>query len=326
MPCRDFRVDVVRRYLARPAWYTREQVKARFPISSKLISSRRSHGRGGASHTQACPMAPPQISAIMWSPPLAIVSNTEADFPRDRFRQVWPRAGAPPCHKLRNPRAGLYFVGTSAANSFGQCFGSSTEPSLPRAGDEAYRTGDLGRFVCLQHQVAHKSWHRGFASMTAIDELLLGNQFTSRSLTVAKDDACSPDRRLHRTVPRLPVSVESAQQAISLPPRLAFACFSSRCPTTSEVSASSAYGPLRRRMRGDSPSNIFLCQTGSAKRHFSIPDTPWRLHALCSVRHRFGDAIREWLPRLILHSTHFCLALRSLAVDTWSARRFAISS
>jgi len=75
--------------------------------------------------------------------------------------------------------------------------------------------------------------------------------------------------------------------------------------------------PLRRRMRGDEPIELFLCQNRVGEAHFSIPDHHGVWLGTLFVRHRLEDAIREWLPRLILPLDDISAwLLRSLAVDT----------
>ena len=155
--------------------------------------------------------------------------------------------------------------------------------------------------------------------MTTIDELLLGNHLPRDRLTVAKDDALARSAAADDQFPGLArLGVESAQQADfpSTAPRvrLLFVALSNDLGSERIISGMARCGVECAVM---SPSNYFCAKTGSAKRHFSIPDHHGVWLGTLFVRHRLEDAIREWLPRLILPLDDISAwLLRSLAVDT----------
>ena len=155
--------------------------------------------------------------------------------------------------------------------------------------------------------------------MTTIDELLLGNHLPRDRLTVAKDDALARSAAADDQFPGLArLGVESAQQADfpSTAPRvrLLFVALSNDLGSERIISGMARCGVECAVM---SPSNYFCTKTGSAKRHFSIPDHHGVWLGTLFVRHRLEDAIREWLPRLILPLDDISAwLLRSLAVDT----------
>ena len=161
--------------------------------------------------------------------------------------------------------------------------------------------------------------------MTTIDERLLGNHLPRDRLTVAKDDALARSATADDQFPGLArLGVESAQQ-VDFPStarrvRLLFVALSNDLGSERIISGMARCGVACAVM---SPSNYFCAKTGSARRHFSIPDHHGVWLGTLFVRHRLEDAVREWLPRLILPLDDISAwLLRSFAV----ARLFAISS
>jgi len=75
------------------------------------------------------------------------VDTQKLTFLGDRIQAGLGRvAGAPALSRnFESTVPGLYFVGTSAANSFGPMLRFVNERVCLAPGDEAYRTGDLGR-------------------------------------------------------------------------------------------------------------------------------------------------------------------------------------
>ncbi|MGA7658167.1 MAG: hypothetical protein WCA96_15515, partial [Methylocella sp.] len=138
--------------------------------------------------------------------------------------------------------------------------------------------------------------------MTSIDEPLLGNHIPRDRLTDAKDDALARSAASDDQFPGLArLGVESARQADfpSTAPRvrLLFVARSNDLGSERIISGMARCGVECAVM---SPSHYFCARTRSAKRHFSIPDHHGVWLGTLFVRHRLEDAIREWLPRLIL--------------------------
>jgi thioredoxin reductase len=121
---RSFRVDVVRRYLGpAPAWYAREQVEGRIPyiLQSNVIEAQTTgqgvrltlrHSDGSGRHMRVDHV----VAATGYR-----VDTQKLPFLCDQIQARLGRVdGAPALSRnFESTVPGLYFVGTSAANSFG---------------------------------------------------------------------------------------------------------------------------------------------------------------------------------------------------------------
>ncbi len=120
----SFRVDVVRRYLGpAPAWYTREQVEGHVPyILQAHIVEAQATDTGARLTLKHADGSVREISADHVVAATGYrVDTQKLTFLGDRIQAGLGRvAGAPALSRnFESTVRGLYFVGTSAANSFG---------------------------------------------------------------------------------------------------------------------------------------------------------------------------------------------------------------
>lgn len=301
---KSFRVDVVRRYLGpAPAWFAREQVEGHVPyiLLSNVVEARATdagvrltlrHADGSSRQI----LADHVVAATGYR-----VDTRKLTFLGDRIQAGLGRvAGAPALSRdFESTMPGLYFVGTSAANSFG--------PMLRFVHGTKFTSRRVAGHIA---RAARKS--------SASDGPPLGGDFSRAHLTIAKDNAfgqpAGADGQLNE---RIRYCMDGAWEtdSFSAAPdvRMLFIALSNDVGSERIIAGMARSGVECAVM---SPSNYFCASTRAVKRHFFIPGQHGVALGTLFVRSRLEDAVREWRPRLILPLDDISAwILRSLAID-----------